>query len=65
MNKKPVWMDKHPCADCGAGYLECAQGATLGLKCCPDCAHPSRWVGAEPYTADEIAEMHVWRSGHE
>lgn len=54
----PEYVKKHPCV-CGAGYIECAQGASLGLKCCPACDHPTRWLPGKPYTADEMDQMHA------
>lgn len=57
MSIKPKWMDRHPCTACGTGYGECAQGLKLGLKCCKDCEHPTRWTDDPPYAADEYAEM--------
>lgn len=60
---KPTWMNTHPCGGCGTGYVECAQGAILGLMCCAQCGHPGRWATVPPYTDDEIADMHAYRAG--
>lgn len=54
---KPEWMGKHPCTFCQTGFGECAQGALVNLKCCKDCAHPTRWTTKPPYTDEEIHEM--------
>jgi hypothetical protein len=48
-------MGKHPCTGCTAGYRECAQTWTRGMKCCADCNHP--WESDPPWTPEEIAEM--------
>lgn len=58
MTGKPAYLSKHACPDCGTGYIECARFAGLGLKCCSGCCHPTRWSDPEPYTADEVAQMH-------
>lgn len=54
---KPAYRDKHPCDGCGAGYLDCAAAAVVGMKCCKDCAHPTRWSTSPPYTDEEMADM--------
>ena len=55
--EKPAYFNKHACDGCDTGYIECAQFAGMGLKCCPDCDHPTRWSDPEPYTPDERAQM--------
>jgi hypothetical protein len=62
---KPEWMRKHPCSGCETGYLECAQGWTMWLQCCANCDHPTQRGSAEPFTAEEIADMWARRRARE
>jgi len=57
---QPTYQKKHPCAGCGVGYGECAQGAVVSMMCCPSCSHPSRWED-NPWTEEDLAEMKAAR----
>lgn len=59
MDKMPEYMKKHPCTNCGDGYIQCAQGLSFNLKCCCACDHPGRWETNQPYTKAELLEMWV------
>lgn len=58
--RMPLWMAKHPCAECGTGYGQCAQGLVFSLKCCASCDHPTRWQ-PEPWTPADLDEMGIRR----
>ena len=57
MEEIPEWMTKYPCTGCGDGYIQCAQGLSLNLKCCCQCDHPERWTTYPPYTKAELLDM--------
>lgn len=59
MNAMPEYMSKHPCVNCGDGYIQCAQGLSFNLMCCCECNHPTRFEHNPPYTKAEYLEMWV------
>ena len=58
MSEKPAYRDRYACEACGTGYLDCAAGWNLNLKCCANCdGHPERWSTRPAYAPAEIRDM--------